>query len=278
VDAIRRFAHWHDGYLCPALRHGDSRNLRKIAADAWNTYAVATGRIQVPFLTRAQAEADWKASEGAEPAIHQAGDAPFRGFQLAKRLHDELLPPLERLREPVAFSLRTAPKFRERGFVVFPDAASSVPPEMLASCSSLCTPELLHLYVHYANPFLDWVLPPQLRRLGFRLPTPDAFLRACRFFGHSHVTRNPGFMHHDTTAPAVSIALLQHSIDYLRDGRTPPPLPLDRLKAIARHRPSCPDYYRKDFDKIYRTSESLWNSLGELAPSTGTVCAASATD
>ena len=277
-DAIRRFAHWHDGNLSAALRHRDSRNLRKIAADAWNTYAVATGRIQVPFLTRAQSEANWKASEGVEPAIHRTDGGSFRGFQLAKRLHDELLPPLKPLREAVTFRVRTAPKFRERVFAVIPDAASPVPPEMLASCSSLCTPELLHLYLHYANPFLDWVLPDQLRRLGFRPPAPDAFVRACRFFGHSHVTRNPGFMHGDTTAPAVSSALLQHSLNYLRDGRTPPPLPLERLDAIARHRPGCLDYYRRDFAKIYGTFESLWISLGEFAPSAGLARAAGATD
>jgi hypothetical protein len=266
-DALRRFAFPLEGNLTTAVRMGDGRNLRKIAADMWNAYAVAMGILPVPFLTRKQAEAHWSATEDAGFPAEVARDPErglFHGFQLAKRLHDELLPPLEPLREPFVFEARMAPRFRGRSFVIVPGTGFRVPAGSLEPHSFLSTPELLHLYVHYVNPFFDWVLPSDLRRLGFSGPTPREFVRACLFHGHSHTTRNPGFMHHHTAAPATTIALLKHSAGYLRNGETPPPMLLEDVDAIAQRPPALLEYYREDFAQTYRQSEELWLFLNGL--------------
>lgn len=266
-DALRRFAFPLDGYLTTAVRTGDGRNLRKIAADMWNAYAVATRMLPVPFLTRREAEAHWSATEDTG-VLAEAGRDPERGlsggFRLAKRLHDELLPPLEPLREPVVFQMRMAPRFRERSMVIVPGTGFPVSAGSLKPHSFLSSPELLHLYVHYVNPFFDWILPSELRRLGFSGPTPREFVRACLFYGHSHTTRNPGFMHHHTAAPATIMALLKHSAAHLRNGETPPPMPLAEVDAIQNRRPALLEYYRKDFAQTYRQSEELWLLLKGL--------------
>jgi hypothetical protein len=266
-DALRRFAFPLEGNLTTAVRMRDGRNMRKIAADMWNAYAVATGMLPVPFLTRKQAEAHWSATEDAGFPAEVARDPEhglFHGFQLAKRLHDELLPPLEPLREPVVFDMRMAPRFRGRSAVIVPGTGFPVPAGSLEPHSFLSTPELLHLYVHYVNPFFDWILPSELRRLGFSGPTPREFVRACLFYGHSHITRNPGFMHPHTAAPATMIALLMHSAAHLRNGETPPPMPFAEVDAIAQRQPSLLEYYRKDFARTYRQSEEVWSLLKGL--------------
>jgi hypothetical protein len=264
VHALRRFAFWQDSYLGTAFRRGDKRNLRKIAADMWNSYAVAIGRLQVPFLTRREAEAHRHNCQDADLPDGQAWNperGPALGFLLAKRLHDALLPPLKPLREAVVHQVNMAPRFRERSLVIVPEANSPIPAEALEPGSFLSTPELLHLYVHYVSPFLDWTLPRELRRLGFQRPTPAEFIRACLFYGHSHTTRNPGFMHGDVTAPAKGIALLRHSVAYLRNGEVPPPLPQQEIDAASQHRPSVSGYFRRDFAGIYRQTQELWGEL-----------------
>ncbi|RPI14924.1 MAG: hypothetical protein EHM65_04375, partial [Acidobacteriales bacterium] len=264
VHALRRFAFWQDSYLGTAFRRGDKRNLRKIAADMWNSYAVATGRLQVPFLTRREAEAHRHNCQDADLPDGKAWNperSPALGFLLAKRLHDMLLPPLKPLRETVVRQVTMAPRFRERSLVILPEANSPIPAEALKPGSLLSTPELLHLYLHYVCPFLDWTLPPELRRLGFQHPTPAEFVRACLFYGHSHTTRNPGFMHGDVTAPAKGIALLRHSAPYLRNGEVPPPLPQRQIDAASKHRPSVSGYFRGDFAGIYCQTQELWGEL-----------------
>ncbi len=157
-----------------------------------------------------------------------------------------------------------APRFRDRLIVVLPRPDAPVPPEALAWGALLTTPKLLHLYVHYLNPFCHWILPRELSASGYQPPTPAEFVRACLFYGHSHTTRNPGFMHRDTTAPHATIALLEHALGHLRTGETPPPMPLEQVDALHGRRPALEEYYRRDFDGIYHRTEELWSQLKEL--------------
>lgn len=264
VHALRHFALWQDGHLAAAVRHGDSRNLRKIALNMWNAYAVASGRVQVPFLTRSKAGTDWKSCRDADPIqgngwSFDRGPAPV--FALAKRLHDTLLPPLKPLRESIVRSVKLAPRFHDRLLVVIPEAGSQIPSDTLKPGSFLATPELLHLYLHYVNPFLDWTLPNELRDLGFRCPTQMEFVRAFLFYGHSHTCRNPGFMYGDVTAPSKTLSLLRHSVAFLQNGKVPPPISQPEIEAFAAFRPSIDDYFRKHFARIYFQNRELWEKL-----------------
>jgi hypothetical protein len=258
-DAIRRFAFWQDSYLSTAMRLGDRRNLGKIAADMWNACAVSRGRLQVPFVTRWEAERHWLASGQAGQ-----GHGAARCFRMAKRLHDEILPPLERLGEPCAFRRKLAPRFRDRAFLVLPEADAGVRPEALEPGSFVTTPELLHLYLHFVNPFMDWVLPDALRRAGFQPPSPEAFTRACLFYGHTHTTRNPGFMHPHAAAPGMILGLLEHCAEYLRDGEAPPPPAPEQAEASGRRRIAVEEYYLREFDCTYGRTARVWEELRGL--------------
>ncbi len=270
-DALRRFAFWQDSFLSTAIRHGDARNLRKIASDMWNAYAVASGMLAIPFTTRSQAESHWSAHENSHSSEEVRSNperSPFHGFRLAMRLHGELLPALKPMSDPMVFRARMAPRFRERLMVVVPGPDSPVPAEALERGSFLTTPELLHLYVHYVNPFCHWILPRELTELGLQPPTPEEFARACLFYGHSHTTRNPGFMHQDTTAPHTTVALLEHALAHLRIGEIPPPMPPGEVDELHRRRTSVEDYFRRDFGGLYHRTEELWAQLQELGTRT----------
>ncbi|MBI5280598.1 MAG: hypothetical protein HY858_02865 [Candidatus Solibacter usitatus] len=255
LDAVRRFAFWQDSRLATAVLRGDRRNQRKIAADMWNAKAVASGLLPVPFVTRAEAERHWMFSEEAGSAGEiraRPEQSPWHCFRMARQLHDQLLPPLRALEEPFQFRRKMAPRFRERAFLVMPGRTGGPAPKALEPCSFLTTPELLHLYVHFVNPFMDWILPAELRELGFQRPSPEAFARACLFYGHTHTTRNPGFMHAHVAAPAMILALLEYSCGYLQNGETPPvPVP-ERVESIGRRRVSLAGYYLREFSPIYQ--------------------------
>ncbi len=105
-DALRRFVFWQDSLLATAIRHGDARNLRKIAADMWNAHAVASGTLAVPFTTRREAESHWRKHDDArssEVARDDPGRSPFHAFRLASLVHDGQWHPLRPLQDPLVF-------------------------------------------------------------------------------------------------------------------------------------------------------------------------------
>ena len=266
-DAIRRFGNWADSFFSTAVRERNRRNLRKTALEMWCALATAMGRLEEPCLTRPEIAARWAESEDA-PLLDTLRRDPFRApsvvFRLAKRLHDSLLPPLRPLPQPLLIGLLMPPRYRQRIFVILPDADSPLPPEAFQPGSSLCTPELFDLYLHYMNPFLAWVCPEELARLGTRPPSAAAFVRGCLVFGHNHTLRNPGFMYKFTWPPAAFIEVVRHSVPHLDAGRVPPPLAPGLVSKLLVSPPSPADYYRSVFPRVYRESEEQWNRLKEL--------------
>ncbi len=271
--AVRRFAIWPDNFFSTAVRERNKRNMRKIALEMWNSQATATGVIPEPFLTRRETEAFCR--EAGEQAFldsltRNAGSAPYCVLELARRLHQELLPPLKPISRTIIFRARMAPRFRERTFVVLPEADSPLPPETYAPDSFLCTPEALNLYLHFANAFLYWALPPGLLQLGFRPPAPEEFVRSCRFYGHSHTIRNPGFMNPRSWTPAVGVAVLRHTVQYLKRGETPPPIAWEQIDGLLAQPPTFSDYYRRVYRRIHDESKQLWEMLTAMPDSTRT--------
>jgi predicted nucleotidyltransferase len=267
-DAVRRFAVWAEGFFPVAVRQRNRRNLRKIALEMWCTFATATGLFEEPCLTRPEMAARWAASEQA-PLLETLTGDPFRAFSvvfhLAKALHDSLLPPLGALRDPLAIQLLMPPRYRQRTLVVLPDADSPLPREAFQPGSFLCTPETFDLCLHYQNPFLAWVCPPQLTALGMAPPATADFVRAAVFFGHNHAMWYPGFQHPDTWTPAATVAVIRHALPYLESGRIPPPLDERLAAGLAADRPSIRQYYRHVFPRVYRESEEQWERLQRLS-------------
>jgi hypothetical protein len=266
-DAVRRFGIWAEGFFSTAVRQRNRRNLRKTSLEMWCAWATAMGVIEEPCLTRPEMAARWAAS--ADGALLGALDgnpvgAPAVVFGLAKRLHESLLPPLRALPQPLVMRMRMPPRYRQRTLVAIPRADSPLPREAFQPGSFLCTPEVFDLCLHYLNPFLTWVCPPELTALGIEPPACEAFVRAGRFFGHNHTLRNPGFIHKDTwTAPAF-VELMRHALPYLESGRIPPPLDEGTIARLATYRPTCAEYYRRVFPSVYQESEAQWERLERL--------------
>lgn len=266
-DAVRWFAFYPAHFFSTAVRERNPRNLRKIATEMWSAYAVAQGRTPEPDLTRKQAEARARIEEDGAGLAELASypeRAPDFVFGLAKRLHDGLLPPLEPLREPFVFRAPLAPRSRLRVFVIPPGPGYAPPAEAFEADSFLATPELLHLCSHYVNPFAAWGLPPELSRLGFVRPSPKEYVRACLFYLQDNTLRNVGFAHRDTWVAGATVAVVAHSIPYLRNGEIPPPMQAQNMQALLEHQPSVADFYREEFGRIYSQSQGQLEVLEEL--------------
>jgi len=61
------------------------------------------------------------------------------------------------------------------------------------------------------------------------------------------------------------VACIRHALDRLSRGQVPPPLPQQQIQEIAAAPPSCLDYYRTAYPRVYRESQQLRQSL--FAPS-----------
>jgi hypothetical protein len=266
-DAIRRFAYWPDNFFSIAVRERNRRNLRKMATEMWCAYALAQGRITEPYVTRRETVersiADGDGGRLVDVARHPE-QAPEYVLGLAKNLHDELFPPLKPLREPLVFSRPILPRSRHRVVVIVPDGRSAIPAQAFQAHSFFATPELLHLFIHYVNPFFDWMLPDELRQLGFVPPNQRSYARACQFFGGGATTREPGFLHKGMWVPGAAAAMFGHAIEHLKKGAIPPPLPMETLQALGKHEPSCSEYYANEFAGNYRQAKERSRALAAL--------------
>ena len=136
------------------------------------------------------------------------------------------------------------PRSRQRVLVILPHPDAALPAAAFEDQSLLVTPELLHLYLHYFCPFLDWTLPPEIRKLGFSAATPIEFVRAGLFYGQDNILRLPGFVRDNATwLPHAVFAFNQYSIPYLRNGEVPPPMPEKDVRDSLAHNPNCSEYY-----------------------------------
>jgi hypothetical protein len=260
-DAVRYFPFWCDRLFPTAISQNNRRNIRKTTIEIWKSWAVARGIAAEPDLTLKEAEQKSRShSIGSELAAADSDPRRATRFvmKLAGILHDELLPPLQKLQETVVVRMLLPPRSHERVLVILPHPETALPEEAFNSQSFIATPELLHLSVRYFNPFFHWTLPPVLKRLGFTDPQPIDFVRACLLFGQENTLRLPGFARSQTWLPHAIVEFNQYSIPYLRNGEVPPPMPEETVRAALGHDSTCSEYYLKEFAPLYRrTTEQL---------------------
>lgn len=255
-DAVRWIAFWCDRFFPMAVQKRNRRNLSKIATEVWKSWAVAQGVVAEPYLTLR--EAVQRAKE--HPIGRSLQDViaePWRSvrfiMRLAGMLHDSLFPPLRKLREPRVYRLLLPPRSRQRVLVILPHPDADLPEEAFEAQSLLATPELLHLYLHYLNPFSDWTLPPDIRELGYSAPTPHEYVRAGLFNGQDNNMRLPGFVRKDGAwLPITVFSFNRYSIPYLANREVPPPMPEKDLRDTLMHACSCEDYYLHEFPRLHR--------------------------
>ncbi len=266
-DAVRWIPFYNDRFLPTAVQHRSRRNLRKITTETWNSWAVARGIASKPFVSRGETRQQALLHSSGEE-LSNAGTGPRSAtafiMKLAGMMHDELFPPLDKLQEPIVCRMPMPPRSRQRVLVVLPRPGVALPAPAFEPQSLLATPEMLHLSIHYFNPFLDWTLPPELRSLGFLRPTPREFVRACLFYGENSLLRRPGFVRSDAWLPYTVFAFNEYSLPYLRSGQTPPPMPEEALRSLLQHNPTCDEYYRREYASIYKRWMEQLNDLENL--------------
>lgn len=253
-DAVRWVAFWCDRFFPLAVQQRNRRNLRKMAIEIWKAWAVARDLAAEPYLTLREAVQKAE-SHSVGSALRSVLADPWRStrfiMELAGALHDSLFPPLRKLKEPHVIKMLLPPRSRHRVLVVLPRPETPLPQAAFEAQSLIATPELLHLHLHYLNPFLDWTLDPKIRELGFSAPAPIEFVRACLFFGQDNILKMPGFVRkNDAWLPHAVLAFSKYSAPYLRNGETPPPMSEKAILEAIGHVSSCTDYYLRDYDRI----------------------------
>ncbi|HEY7529554.1 MAG TPA: hypothetical protein VIC56_02620 [Gemmatimonadota bacterium] len=201
--AVRRLARSVEDEL-PALVRGErTRDLRTLALELWDAYAVACGELREPHVTTDDAEAFYRAVR--EPDLPESVPATPPGvlafvLELVARLHARLHDPLESGGPTLVFRARIPPLFAQRTVVALANPAAAPPRQALAPDTLVGSGEALDLYVRYANPFARSVVPEILARRGFGEPTIGDWVRCCLDFGAAERLRTPAFSPGDEEA------------------------------------------------------------------------------
>lgn len=266
-DAAGRLALFPHYFLSVAIRQKNRRNLRKVALEIWSAYATATGKIAEPFLTRRETE-EFCRSSGYRPSPNGLDRDPAHAlefiFDTVALLHGELRSPLKRLSEPVVFDTVLPPTFHSVIFVVLPDGKTKLPAEISDPRAVLVTPELLDLYIHYANAFAYTGLPAEVVELGFRSPDREAFERTIRYEFHNSWFRSPGFIHKDAGGLYARIFAFRQTVEALESGELPPGFDLEAVPSGPETLCSPEEYYKSRYAGLLAEQEELWNRLDRL--------------
>ncbi len=264
--ALGKFGLWLEWHVPLSIQRRSRRDLWKTSLESWNACAAAEGALAEPYLLRSEMDARLRDTESDVPArrLEEPSGAAAFVLGLADRLHRARLPALRSLARPLVFEAVMAPLSLQRLFVVLPRADYPLPPEAFARLAFPCTPESLHLYLHYTNAFLYWALPPELLDLGMKPPLAADFLRACRYYGHSRFLFHPGFADRHPRTPAARTGFIRHALEWASRGEIPPAIPQREMRKMLADAPSCLDYYRTVYGPLRLENRRLQEWLAAL--------------
>ena len=260
-DAASRLVFWFRDYMPQALRQANVRNMRKFAIEMWNAWATAVGAIGEPYLTRRETEAAWRATDNDQFPNQENAPALFATCcGIAARVHEMLLPPLERLRHPVLL------KGQRFNYLVVPEATNQLPAEARFPNTVVCTQEVLDLLIHYVSAFLWDDLPPEVEELDIRPPSYEEYVRSCRVGSDPYGLRGPGFLAGPEFAVrrALSLHRIRKAVEYLQRREAPPPRRNTRRGGRWDRAPSYSEYYREWYPVLYAESEQVRRALEAL--------------
>ena len=256
--AIRRFVLWFKDHADVAWKAKNQRNLRKIALEMWNAYAVAIGLLEEPLLTRPEMEAACLEHEDPTWVKEFATDAERTVqfmLELAGRLHEVVAPPLRPLTTTQEVHGRTE---RSWSWVLLPGPEARIPE--LSTLARHASPEMFDLYFRYGMPFDYEAVPKVLRELGLAPPTVAQQTESLLFHYHGQVLRYPGLMHRSTTNPIKWSALAAAAVPRLESGEVyAGPAP-----AVRKPIPTIREYYLERFTTLTDQHARLWPKLSAL--------------
>lgn len=256
--AIRRFVLWFHDHAFVAWNAKNQRNLRKIALEMWNAYAVAVGLIAEPYLTRPEMER--ACLEHEDPAwIADLGRDRERAVQymldLARRLHARVAPPLKALAETQETEWTLPPYHKPAKWILLPGPEVSVPE--LPARARHTSPEFFDLYFRYAQPFYPSLLPKTMLELGMEPPTVALQAESLRFHYHGQLLRYPGLMSATSYSTLATTRFAAEAVERLTVGELYDEPPLPRVKPA----PTIPEYYRERFTPLTEQHAELWPRL-----------------
>jgi predicted nucleotidyltransferase len=262
--AVRHFVLYPLHYLVAVLAGGQRRHLSKIALEMWHAYAVATGALAEPFVRRDEMRAHYERSPERQQ-LGPLGRTPeaLTAFMwnLARILHDRLLPPLAEFRERLSVALRVPPYRGVRPFVLPTVSSGDLPAARLNT--TMLSPEALHLFIHYVNPFVWHGLPRELIEKGFSQPPVASFAEASRYQFRRQTLRAPGLMTDNTTLATAWADFLRGVLPRLESGESPAEGAF--VLYGGSRRPTLAEYYREHFPRLCAAHQDIDRRLRELA-------------
>jgi len=256
--AIRRFVLWFHDHAFVAWNAKNKRNLRKIALEMWNAYAVAIGLMDEPLLTRPEMERECLKHEDPN-WVGELGTSPDRAVQfmleLAQRLHAAVAPALGPRPEVEEVSVAQPPYLKPAQWVSVSGPKAAIPelPERARHTS----PELFDLFFRYVQPFYYSLMPERLLELGLAPPTTAQQADSLRFHYHGQVLRYPGLMSPFAGSAVVAARFAAEAIPRLEAGEIYDAPLLEPLKPY----PTIPEYYNEKFTKLSDQHRDLWPRL-----------------
>ena len=253
-DAAARFCFWFDRYLPAALAARHQRNLRKFALEMWATLAIIEGHFSEPPLSRQEMAAEWMRLQGRPALPHpraSAGELRDTIFELVRRAHAVLRPPLPRRSHRASFRLRLPPMLGWRTIDIDPLTARAAPRPAPAGGWMPVTPEAFDLYLHYVNPFAYDLLPAGVVDLGFERPPLERYLTALERWTHGHIARRPAFGSRSYGQGPRAIAYARHAARLLAAGAPPGAIDAEDLGELAIQDARRDAYFREWYAAAY---------------------------
>jgi len=270
-DAAARFCFWFDRYLPIALRRRHRRNLRKFALEMWATLGIVEGHFDEPPLSRQEMETAWRrlAPETGPPhpraSYHELAST---AFALARRAHGLLLPPLPSGPRHASAVLPVPPMLGWRTVEVGPVKRLLEGDRRQPGWMPM-TPEAFDLYLHYVNPFVYHLLPPQMLDFGFARPPLQRFLRALERWTHGHVARRPAFGSRTYGQGPRAIAYARHAASALAEGAFIGPIDPRDLGELARQDARRDGYFREWYAVAYHACAQTRALVGTIREGSG---------
>ena len=227
----------------------NSRNLRKFALDMWSNAGVARGLFAEPHITRREAAQAW--GPGAPRPNDQVEAIAAALFDTAAVLHGEMLPPLQKIQAPMQAEVVLPPSLATRRIVLVPSNRPGASLSISHPSSILFTPEALHLYIRFTNPFLFDLLPPHFFDLGFQRPPVSSYQFAINRWRCGILARKPGFGQAGLGVGPRTIVYANYAAACLAESRYPLSITAQQLGPLAAGQHAVDDYFRNHYAEAY---------------------------
>lgn len=172
-------------------------------------------------------------------------------FDTAAALHDEMRPPLQKIQAPMQADVVLPPSLATRRIVLVPSNRPGACLSISHPSTVLFTPEALHLYIRFTNPFLFDLLPAHFIGLGFQRLPISSYEFAINRWRCGILARKPGFGQPGLGLGPQTIVYANHAAACLAESRDPLSITAQQLGPLAAGQHTVDDYFRNHYAEAY---------------------------